>query len=923
MSVRFALVDVSGVYLASAGDELTINEPNGFSEFIFNIERDETYRGMTAEFGDGDTELGFSWNIYNGPFGVETVSPHEMLQSVFETVGYDAKILLRYYSVQGSVETLDYEWTLVFKDAEEEDALIKFIVKKEDFGDKFRTRFNTDVDVSGTKDLDDNTVSAMTMITLPLHSRDVQLISNGDWSNIVPLSSETNIPESTSGTYIALMPSVFSRDEIPRAGFQSNQYEVDPQSYIIVPYDGTYVFDINVFTQDGILSVPPGNSITNQELEIRAGETTENATKVVTGPDAFGVRSAEYTYTETFELKQGDIISISLVNPDADGFIFNTVSSYINITADTYYKPSTVQGNFIFEVLNDCINKSVGQEGRTVTVQTIGGGYTIGEQISAEFGTPHGLGTLISETDIGGGLFNLEINVSSGYFFEGDAAVGQTSMVSRPVNQVIYPDIIESSILSKTENGALTDGIGSLNFITTGKRIRQLPSPPLNVSAGKLIDFVRCRYNGGFQIVDDSGKKVVVEYASNFFQDVNIMTLSSVESPTKRGLNNDLLYNEVEAGYTKFAKENENNSIEGFNTKRNWLLPIEKEKKKLSLIAPVVTDGAEIERIRRLEIEQDQSDQSDEEVFVIKCQRFNSANKIESADNDNLTRRYVTIDDADNKIYLVGFYLEGQLASATEITLAVTLFTSTTQTITIDSVTYDAENNQTIINTTEAITASDGDYAVYSFYFDVDIFLPERMEAMSVANVSGVIDKYSEYNLDHTPTSFLLYWYNFLGATLITKDQTKSIKFTQGTNNVLLSKRYKTGAGITTSQIIENQDFQLESIRNINEEIFKQYVHEIVAYIDHDDFITLRKSLLGESGASPSTDFGYIEFTDNFGNLVQAFPVAIRRTPKTNKTEIIAWEKQVPTPTGTFYILQEDGNKIQLEDLSGFLELEH
>jgi hypothetical protein len=273
---------------------------------------------------------------------------------------------------------------------------------------------------------------------------------------------------------------------------------------------------------------------------------------------------------------------------------------------------------------------------------------------------------------------------------------------------------------------------------------------------------------------------------------------------------------------------------------------------------------------------------------------------------------YIDIDDADNKIYLKGFYLEGQLGSATEITLSVILFSTTTQTITIDSVTFDAENNQTIINTTESITAADGNYTLYTFYFDVDVFLPERLESFSKNFVTGVTDKFSEYNIDHAPSTFLIEWFNFLGSTLEAKDATKLVRFTNGVNNNELSRRYKSGFFYTTAQLAEDQNHTLLNMRLYRPPIFSQYEWELIAYIDYDTFLQIRKSLLGNSEASPSTDYGYLEFTDNFGNLVKIWPISMKRDQGTDRTEIVGWEKS-GINAGNNYLLRESGEVLLRE----------
>ena len=187
---RLTLVDVNGTFLSSPGDELNIREPGGFDTFIRNIERSE-YSGFNAEFGEGSSELGFSWVPKDG----ETQSSHEMLQAIIEADGVDGDVLLRYYRTDGGIETLDYEWTLLFSSSDEIDDTISFRVNRQDFGNKLRTRFDTSVDLESDEDLDEESNTALTLIELPLHPKKVKLIvdsNNISFRNLdVPVTNST------------------------------------------------------------------------------------------------------------------------------------------------------------------------------------------------------------------------------------------------------------------------------------------------------------------------------------------------------------------------------------------------------------------------------------------------------------------------------------------------------------------------------------------------------------------------------------------------------------------------------------------------------------------------------------------------------------------------------------------------------------
>jgi len=579
--------------------------------------------------------------------------------------------------------------------------------------------------------------------------------------------------------------------------------------------------------------------------------------------------------------------------------------SYITISALTKNRPNTTTGSLIFPVLNKAIEKITGQANAVISelisphVQfTMSGGG--GEFIAGEFVTQTATGATgwVVSWDADNDILVLHSTIGT---FDSTSIVGPSGSYSG--GGPVY----------------LNTGYAAHNLITSGKKIRGIPTnADLKIQVEKILDFLRCRYAAGFNITEIDGTKyLVIERATNFFQDVEIFEFSSVKSPVKRSIDADFIFNTLEYGYEKYAKENEQGSIKGFNTRRSALSPLQSKKKALSFIAPVLTDDSEIERVRRLDIDQDQSDQTDDEIIVIKCQRFNSANPCLISKYSALSAgtHSIIIDDAANTITLEGFYLEGQADTATEITIRVILgFTVYTQTITIDAITFDAVNNQTVITTTEAITAPDGTYTGSTtnyFYFDIDIIIPERLEGVS--NVSGVDDIYSVYNIDHTPSNFLITWWSLIGGSLSQKAETELIKHLSGKNNTSLSKRYtSSAANFTTSQITENQDFLLSSLSIDNPPILTPFVWEFEAYMEYDDFVTSRNALLGQD--DNGLNYGYFTFPDNFGNLVKIYCKSFERDEVTGMVKVMGWQKEVPTPETTFYRLLETGDIRLLEN---------
>lgn len=1001
---RFTIVDIDGELLTNPGDELAINEPIGFSDLISNLKADEEYFGFNAEFGEAESELGFDWNKATGA----AYSGQEFITWFVDNIGIDANISLRYYRTSGGTETLDYEWALILKSTDEIDAPIRVRVKKEDFGDKLRTRFDTDVDVESNSDLDDNFNVPLTLIEIPLFSKGIRFDVDIESENEDVVSLTTGPFAGT--TRIGMVPySITNLLEIKgflaQTGWSSASVDtqipeefgssVNPDFFMMEVVDsGLYNFDISIPGYDLSLDADvSANYFWSINLIFKIFDQDNNLISyniLDTGTSGTGNfvpipinYSGSGSYNASHQLEEGyKVYFYYRVRMDRSGSSPTEVywnfsvddGSYFKADVLSYKNPSTTTGHFITDVLNKSVEKAIGAQGDpTITLTNITGTFQVSEEIYTQIiislTLPSGTfqvgevitsgtfsGTVISYSLFFGNGF-ITIKPISGYIEKGKLLTGQTSGATgysfsnvsqwfiATVNSFSSPtmgititagNVYDGAFFAGETSGATAtiDSISfpqiidladdsdlrfaKLNFITTGKKIRGLTeNSNLKVKPSQLFDFLRCRWAAGWQIVNNSGTKTIkVDKNWEFLQPVKILTLYNVENPVRRQFNIENIYNESEVGYSKFAKENEDGSIDGFNTKQNRLHPVEKEKKKLSLIAPVVTDGAEIERVRRLKIKEDESDQSDDEIIVIKCIEINATTPLNSEDYGNFSSsNYAVVGSASNDTFTFNdLYLKGQIEDATTLFLrrtGITGFSFISYPIT--NITFNTENNQTLIQTSTNLTNTNA--TSYSLYFDKDIYLPEKLT--SFYSVSGVDDIYSTYNIDQAPSNFLLNWWHILGGAVTQKSGAKKVKFTSGQNTVSLSKRYRSSsAGLTTSQITEGQDFLLSSLNGYNPPIITPFAWELTCYLTYDDWQLVRRALLGENTDSPSKNWGYLEFTDNFGNLVQIWPRTLKRTEKSGKVEIFGWQRNTstPPPPPTFYMLQENGDRIKQEN---------
>ncbi len=831
-SLYFTINDIDDFTLES--DYIDLDEPEAFADQKFSLVRSLKYRGFNSEYSDGELTVLFDKILAAG----ETYSPFSFILNVQETGGFDCLLMLRAYRTPTGGSEEYKEWKINLDSAKQLDYAFSCRLKRVRLNDKLRTRLDTDIDVESSENLDGVSDTALTLKTIPLHSRAILLEYEGDYvfsiytEDVVSIDTGFFQPKGGgSGGFMDVAPTVQIKSSLSVVGFGRNEWhsEADLGVFHEAEYDGVYNIEARFTTQNGFLGVTSGWGNPDNCVLRYTDATGENVTDVTftksTSTDpTFGTGYAEYELDTQIILSKGSQVFIFFTSATDKSFYQTPIGEasgniirddYVIINADTYSEPSTTEGDFIYPLLNKLIQKAIG-------------------------------------------------------------------------NQTYNP--LVSTILQRTEDGAVSDGVASMNFITTGQKIRLLEKS-LICSIRDILDFIRVRYNAGFAIVDYSGnEKVVVERASHFFQDVEILSITTYEELIIDN-NDDLIFNEVEVGYSKYAKTNESGGSDSFNTTRGYLLPIESVKEKESIVCDVITDDVEIERIKRLKRQNKESDQSDEAVFIIHTKRFNSSNRVIHisgiTETANEIRQSVEMDGA-YELILNGYYLEGQLDSATEINVGINsvLLSLNEDTYTIYQVEYDKKNNRTIITTNEVLSYTGTFNLYYAFDFDVDIFLPQRIEGFSA--ITGITDPPSVYNLTHTPSGILFEWWDYFGGVINEKDGSLKIKFTSRVNNTDLQK---TGGDLTgATAISESQDHTLTAVRAFNPTYLNRKKYRMICSLEYDsELIVLLRALSGEHG---SKDWGYVSSVDNEGTAFKMYPTEVIYEPKNKQTEITGWGKK-------------------------------
>lgn len=665
-------------------------------------------------------------------------------------------------------------------------------------------------------------------------------------------------------------------------------------------------------------------------------------------------RDVDITHTETLNLVNGDEVYYGFrfflaTLPTISVLQLNGEEGYFTIDIESLSKASLCKGHFMYDVLNRLLQQAIAGEDigeAKLNVQNHTGFLTFGEIITGA--TSKATAIAHSHTLIAGIDSVIQAVEIEGVFVDGEVITGSDSGETSTLLNLDYGQILKSTILEKTEQGQSSDGCSSLDFVTNGFAIRNFISPDYNnnkyykkdaqvreaginyiyinstITKGntppnatfwevledkkvrsaikKLVDFVKWRYGAGIAITKQKGigfgvttnkrvTKVIIEKQSHFFQDKKIMTLPKIENPIVKKLNKELFFNEIDLGYNVFAKTSREDSVTGYNTTRKYSTGIKKVKKKLTMKPDVCTDGYEIERLRRLASKSEtptESDDNDDETFIIRCQRFNASNRILLSDNDGSP----TVDDTNKIITLQGWILDSQISVGDDISLFfVFAALNETHTVTIDTIEYDLDTNTTIITTLDVFVITGG-YTFSSFWFDVDIFLPERTEQVNSLNFSGVANRFTEYNLIHTPTNILVDNFGWYGSGLLKKASTEKVKFTSGKNNTILKKQYDNSLCDKISFVVsENQDFPLSTLRQFNSEIFGIYDYIITCNMTYDELVVFKEAFIDESESD--INYGYVEFPDNDGVTIKGYPmvdVAVYN-PLTLTVEITVWGK--------------------------------
>ena len=876
---EFRLVDVDGVFLTNPNDFIVIREPDGFDELQIVLERDGR-GGFDFEYGEAETMLGFDGFESSS---LATALPENtgryLTEEIFTQVGSDMNVKLQYFA-NGNTTTPIYEGFLIGSSRDHRDYITFYNVERLDFGARLKTRLNKVIDLESSTDLDGNPISPLAMREIPLHSQVVRKVFTG-----------------------------FARDTQPASifGVGYNNSEINAGGV-----DVQWVMD---------MSDNPVRSLTE----------SFDYGNVVFGP------STPITITPNPSAGTGSILDSTVLNDNFFHINFNEQSATIRVTAralftaQAFYTAATIQDTYTdlrFTFTHRiAVENSLGNLKGSINNGATGA-FVIPSSPPFSNQTNLDLNTDITLTDIENGdriylWIDVEPSISGLVVGGGDpdlvslnvgfnGLVGNTSFNRFEADTFERPSIVEATYFNETldkalematgESGLLEStvfqnriidnqsaGCGGLNINTTGFKIRDRDQP-LRVTINDLLSLAKSRYGCDFAIYYDNlgNASFLLEKDTHFFQNKKILTLSNIHNPVITRVNTEILANEYRVGFSEFAKPNESGTSEGISTQSDYLSTIQKDDKTLNFISDIIGDGTEIERVRRNGIQNadDESDEKDDNVFVIKINEFGDTSFYSpalygSGDFFNIQR-----DATNNRIIINGLIINDVQQND-----YINISGQTNRQI--DGVPIlDLVNNRTIL---PCSTETQNDTIFNDFNFRQSdnstiryTYNPERLESFS--NVTGLIDSRTNYNIDHANSQFLFNNFQYFAGSLSKKPGTDEIRFLTKKAITTLQKQYDSATcGLTTDLINERANHTLQFLRGIRPAIFDQNVYEFTAQLTFTDLIRIKEAVRNES--TEDINYGFIEFSDNDGTLRQGFPIKVTYNPVTLVADFLLWGK--------------------------------
>lgn len=526
-----------------------VDEPNGWTEFKSELNRDFKSHGVMFKYTSGTLKLGFA-------------DGRDVLEDAFRLEGFDAVVTLTVEERADATQpwTTVYTGTAVMRNRELSVDYFEVDFESSAFQQKIINRLDTKVRLDATVDLDGNALTgAITSYT-------------GNWNDI-RLKVKHRADYRPGGASPLFQ------------GYNNSNTETD----------GTNVFSHFMVDFTGMIEEKILNKIDITE-SANDGQLANDS-----GDHIFIIGSpnpGDLTLTGTFKYQySGTITTTSTGNLDVNLRWYlrhENGSGTLQSQSQVFIKTLTTDGTSPYNYDSGVLTASF--TNTTIT------GFNAGDRVLLYMETEAEIDGVFSITD------NVTINVYNSsranftILIEDDTNSVKHYLTHDLLEWVMYiltgnSSGLQSTFFGLTDHGYASDGCGGLTAITNGSHLRGI-NDPIEISLKEILDSLNAIYGTGYSFENDGAGNysLRVELMEYFYSDNEILDLGTPitrEVDTYRESTfDDLVFNKVEIGYGKYANDEDyNGDIDDFLTRSEYALPISTITGLYSKVCTLITSG--------------------------------------------------------------------------------------------------------------------------------------------------------------------------------------------------------------------------------------------------------------------------------------------------------------------------------------------
>ncbi len=433
-------------------------------------------------------------------------------------------------------------------------------------------------------------------------------------------------------------------------------------------------------------------------------------------------------------------------------------------------------------------------------------------------------------------------------------------------------------------------GCGYGNHLASGKMLRLAQSATLNFSAKKWFDSLNTIFCLGMSIErDDNGDEHFrLEERGYFNPDVELGELSIISNYSKKADTKNI-FNELEFGYKKYPDDGETSSIDEWNTKHEYVTPIETNKSRLKKISDFLLSSYFIEYARqRAFFENNQNDENCTQA------QLNNDTGGESYETDDDTFMIATLDGQQSFDLDLDFQSDNQLIISKwdlpivvneEITISGT--TLNNGVYVVNQIEIDIISNTATLSLNQTVNNE-----VVNAQLSTTTSRPQAEKDEPFQNVTGILNPQSAYNLRHHIKRIIIRWAKIWLSSLFYKNDFDSVKFVFGPANNNLSTTLDSNEqcifddfeGLSVRDDATLNKFVLNQIKPI----YKPNKIEFEAPLSWDAIDYIRNAFEGRS--PDANNYGYFKFKNPKGEEEKGRLMKIKFKPTTEIAKFILKE---------------------------------